>query len=131
MTVTAPPNIDERVLELRNGTMTTRVLVGGQGEPLLYLHGAGGLMWDPFIQALAGVAVDKGVPFHSIIGDRGLGDGEQGSDGVVPYKSAHLVGAESELIVPSDHAATAHPLTVLEIKRLLQLHLLPAGLFSS
>jgi hypothetical protein len=80
------------------------------------------------IQALAGVAVDKGVPFHSIIGDRGLGDGEQGSDGVVPYTSAHLEGAVSELIVPADHAATAHPFTVLEVKRILKLHLQQTGL---
>jgi hypothetical protein len=86
---------------------------------------------NPMIQALAGIAVDRGVPFHSIIGDRGLGDGEQGSDGVVPYKSAHLEGAESELIVPSDHAATAHPLTVLEVKRILKLHLQQAGLPNS
>jgi pimeloyl-ACP methyl ester carboxylesterase len=86
---------------------------------------------NPMIQALAGVAIDRRVPFHSIIGDRGLGNGEQGSDGVVPYTSAHLAGAESELIVPSDHAATAHPLTVLEIKRILHLHLQQAGLLSS
>jgi pimeloyl-ACP methyl ester carboxylesterase len=86
---------------------------------------------NPMIQALAGIAIDRGVPFHSIIGDRGLGDGEQGSDGVVPYKSAHLEGTESELIVPSDHAATAHPLTVLEVKRILKLHLQQAGLLSS
>jgi hypothetical protein len=86
---------------------------------------------NPMIQALAGVAIDKGMPFHSIIGDRGLGDGEQGSDGVVPYKSAHLAGAESELIVPTDHAATAHPLTVLEVKRILRLHLQQASLPSS
>ena len=82
---------------------------------------------NPMIQALAGIAVDRGVPFHSIIGDRGLGDGEQGSDGVVPYKSSHLEGAESELIVPSDHAATAHPLAVLEVKRILKLHLQQSG----
>jgi hypothetical protein len=49
----------------------------------------------------------------------------------VPYKSSHLEGAESELIVPSDHAATAHPLTVLEVKRILKLHLLQGGLLSS
>ena len=83
---------------------------------------------NPFIQLLAGIAVAKGIPFHSIIGDRGQGDGEQGSDGVVPYKSAHLEEAESELIVPSDHAATAHPFTVLEVKRILKLHLQQAGL---
>ena len=83
------------------------------------------------IQALAGVAIDKGVPFHSIIGDHGVGDGEQGSDGVVPYTSAHLTGAASELIVPTDHATTAHPLTVLEVKRILRLHLQQASLPSS
>jgi hypothetical protein len=83
---------------------------------------------NPMIQALAGVAIDKGVPFHSIIGDRGRGDGEQGSDGVVPYTSSHLEGAASELIVPSDHAATAHPLTGLEVKRILRLHLQQASL---
>jgi hypothetical protein len=86
---------------------------------------------NPMIQALAGISIDREVPFHSIIGDRGLGDGEQGSDGVVPYKSAHLEGAESQLIVPSDHAATAHPFTVLEVKRILKLHLQQAGLPSS
>jgi hypothetical protein len=86
---------------------------------------------NPMIQALAGVAIDKGVPFHSIIGDRGLDGGEQSSDGVVPYTSSHLAGAVSELIVPSDHAATAHPLTVLEVKRILKLHLQQAGLLSS
>ena len=86
---------------------------------------------NPMIQALAGVAIDKGVPFHSIIGDQGLGDGAQGSDGVVPYTSAHLEGAVSERIVPTDHAATAHPLTVLEVQRILHLHLQQAGLPSA
>jgi hypothetical protein len=45
-----------------------------------------------------------------------------------PYKSSHLAGAVSELIVPSDHAATAHSFTVLEVKRILKLHLQQAGL---
>jgi pimeloyl-ACP methyl ester carboxylesterase len=86
---------------------------------------------NPIIQALAGITIDRRVPFHSIIGDRGRGDGAQGSDGVVPYTSAHLAGAASELIVPADHAATAHPFTVLEIKRILHLHLQQAGLPSA
>jgi len=53
MSTAAATNVDERAIELRNGTMTTRVLVGGQGEPLVYIHGAGGLLWDPFVEALA------------------------------------------------------------------------------
>src|SRR5262249_21531864 len=43
---------------------------------------------NPMIQVLAEIDIDRGVPFHSIIGDRGRGDGAQGSDGVVPYTSA-------------------------------------------
>lgn len=82
---------------------------------------------NPFIQTLAEIAIDRHVPFHSIIGDRGLGDGEQGSDGVVPYKSSHLDGAESELIVPADHSAHVHPFAVLEVKRILKLHLQHSG----
>jgi pimeloyl-ACP methyl ester carboxylesterase len=82
---------------------------------------------NPLFKALADIAVDRRVPFHSIIGDRGLGDGEQGSDGVVPYKSAHMEGAESELIVPAHHSAHTHPLAVREIKRILKLHLHQSG----
>jgi pimeloyl-ACP methyl ester carboxylesterase len=118
-----------RLLREQAGTaLTPDVLAALQEDPTSI---KGLSPQNPMIQALAGVAIAKGVPFHSIIGDRGLGDGEQGSDGVVPYKSSHLVGAESELIVPSDHAATAHPLTVLEVKRILHLHLQQAGLLSS
>jgi hypothetical protein len=82
---------------------------------------------NPLIKALAEITVDRRVPFHSIMGDRGLGDGEQGSDGVVPYNSAHLAGAESELIVPADHGTHVHPLAVWEVQRILKLHLQQSG----
>lgn len=77
---------------------------------------------NPVVQALAKIEVDPSIPFHSIIGDRGRGDGVNGSDGVVRYTSSHLEGAVSELIVPSNHTAQAHPLAVAEIKRILHLH---------
>jgi pimeloyl-ACP methyl ester carboxylesterase len=59
------------------------------------------------------------APHHSIIGDRGRGDSPNSSDGVVPYRSAHLPTAESELIVPCGHGAVAHPATIAELKRIL------------
>ena len=37
--------------------------------------------------------IASGVPYHSIIGDRGRGDTPKSSDGVVPYWSSHLDGA--------------------------------------
>jgi pimeloyl-ACP methyl ester carboxylesterase len=45
---------EERIVEVLDGRFKIRVLEGGEGEPLLYLHGAAGLVWDPFLEALAG-----------------------------------------------------------------------------
>src|SRR6266516_4498551 len=36
-----------------NDRVTFQVKVGGQGDPLVFLHGAGGLLWDPFLDALS------------------------------------------------------------------------------
>jgi pimeloyl-ACP methyl ester carboxylesterase len=66
------------------------------------------------------------VPFHSIIGNRGLDKIplNKSSDGVVPYWSSHLPGAVSERIVPAQHVtACQNPETVKELKRILRLHL--------
>ena len=43
----------ESIVELQGGKFKTRVLIAGSGDPLLYLHGAGGLHWDPFLDGLS------------------------------------------------------------------------------
>jgi pimeloyl-ACP methyl ester carboxylesterase len=43
----------EQIIELQGGKWKTRVLSAGAGEPVVYLHGAGGLVWDPFLDGLA------------------------------------------------------------------------------
>jgi pimeloyl-ACP methyl ester carboxylesterase len=48
-----PPHVTERLLPALGGRIQARVLVAGKGEPVLFLHGAGGLVWDPFLEALA------------------------------------------------------------------------------
>jgi hypothetical protein len=63
------------------------------------------------------------VPYHSIIGDRGLDGGTRSSDGVVAYSSSHLPGAESEKIVPAGHTLFSSEAAVLEIKRILEKNL--------
>jgi pimeloyl-ACP methyl ester carboxylesterase len=70
-----------------------------------------------FLRTLS--ATTPTVPVHSIIGNRGRGDGTAGSDGVVPVKSARLASAESELIVPTGHGGFDHPAAVAEIKRII------------
>jgi triacylglycerol esterase/lipase EstA (alpha/beta hydrolase family) len=63
------------------------------------------------------------VPYHSIIGDRGKDHCPDCTDGVVPYWSSHLEGAQSEVIVPGPHGACELPQTIAELDRILRLHL--------
>lgn len=76
----------------------------------------------PIYAALSASPFAKGVPYNSIVGDRGKGDTPNSSDGFVPYSSSHLEGAESELIVPTGHGAYESPLAVDEVKRILRKH---------
>lgn len=50
---TITPTITEETVEVWDGRITMRVKVAGAGSPLLYLHPAGGLAWDPFLTHLA------------------------------------------------------------------------------
>jgi pimeloyl-ACP methyl ester carboxylesterase len=75
---------------------------------------------DRFVEAVNRIPITPGIPYHSIIGDRGRGDTPNSSDGVVPYWSSHLDGAQSELIVPSGHAAPRNPEAIKEVERILK-----------
>lgn len=81
-----------------------------------------------FVTTMDKLTPAKGVPYNSIIGDRGKGGNKDrtppiSTDGVVPYWSSHLDGAESELIVPSGHWSNQHPAAIAEVKRILYKHL--------
>jgi pimeloyl-ACP methyl ester carboxylesterase len=75
---------------------------------------------DRFVQAVDKLPITPGIPYHSIMGDRGRGDTPNSSDGIVPYWSSHLAGAESELIVNSDHGAQYKPEAIREVERILK-----------
>jgi hypothetical protein len=75
-----------------------------------------------FIQTLASIPVAPGVAFNSIIAVKQNGPIQDGDDGVVQYKSAHLADAESELVVHSDHSCQGDPHTIEEVRRILLLH---------
>jgi pimeloyl-ACP methyl ester carboxylesterase len=78
---------------------------------------------DRFVQAVDKLPITPGVPYHSIMGDRGRGDTPNSSDGIVPYWSSHLDGAKSEVIVNSDHGAQYNPQAIQEVGRILKLNL--------
>jgi pimeloyl-ACP methyl ester carboxylesterase/predicted GNAT family acetyltransferase len=75
-----------------------------------------------FVVAINKIPITKGIPYHSIIGDRGRGDSPNSSDGVVAYWSSHLDGARSEFIAPCDHGSPKNPQAIAEVHRILQLN---------
>jgi hypothetical protein len=76
-----------------------------------------------FVIAINKIPITPHIPYHTIMGDRGRGDAPNSSDGIVPYWSSHMEGAESELIVPSAHSAHQNPKAIAEVRRILMLNL--------
>ena len=75
-----------------------------------------------FVVAINKIPIAPGIPYHSIVGDRGRGDTPNSSDSVVAYWSSHLDGAASERIVPSNHSSPLNPEAIAEVHRILKLN---------
>jgi pimeloyl-ACP methyl ester carboxylesterase len=78
---------------------------------------------SPFLQTLADTPIAPGVAAHSVIAVQGGRSVEDGRDGVVAYRSAHLEGVDSELVINSGHSLQDHADTVEEVRRILLIHL--------
>jgi hypothetical protein len=78
---------------------------------------------NPIIPIINGLKISEDVPYHSIIGYNGEVPLPGGGDGVVPYPSAHIDDALSELVVTSDHSAQETQEAIVEMRRILRLHL--------
>lgn len=76
-----------------------------------------------FMQLTSNIDIAKGVTYHSIIGKNDDKPLAECSDGVVPYTSSHLAGAASEKVIQGDHSIQLTPEAVLELRRILRLHL--------
>ena len=74
---------------------------------------------NPGLLAMADIPVAPGIKAHSIIPVVDTGDLQEGKDGVVAYRSAHVDYVESEFIVNSKHSCLNHPATVEEVRRIL------------
>jgi hypothetical protein len=75
-----------------------------------------------FVNAINTIPITPGIPYDTIIGDRGRGDSPNSSDGVVPYWSSHMSHAESEHIVASDHSAHQNPQAIADVLAILKAH---------
>jgi pimeloyl-ACP methyl ester carboxylesterase len=79
---------------------------------------------SPFITALRSIPIPSDVPYHSVIADLGKRNPQgHSNDGFVKYRSAHLGGAKSEVIVRSGHSAYDAEETIAEVLRIMRMHL--------
>jgi pimeloyl-ACP methyl ester carboxylesterase len=75
---------------------------------------------NPAIEALREIPVAPGIHAHSIIPTLQDGPLKDRNDGVVEYKSAHIDGVESELVIERQgHSTQSNPLAVREVRRIL------------
>ena len=79
--------------------------------------------YHPTLKRLLELPLDPWVTVHTIVGDRGLGNAPESSDGLISYASSHLDEAASEKIVPSWHGVHHHRETIEELRRILGKHL--------
>jgi hypothetical protein len=75
---------------------------------------------NPGIAAVRQIPVAPGIHAHSIIPTLQDGPLMNRNDGVVEYKSAHIDGVESELVIEHQgHSTQSNPLAVREVHRIL------------
>lgn len=106
---------------LQRFTDVMQDIAGQDGVPQRLPNGIDNLRdTDPFVRAAAELPISPAVRYNSIIARRNpavpLADAD---DGVVPYRSAHLDGAESERVITSGHSVQETPQAILEIRRIL------------
>jgi hypothetical protein len=125
-----PAKLAEQFVQLPKHLMTTARDAVQQDPHLLPNLGIGDVTSldllapnAPALEVLAAKPHPPGVHFHSIIGEA-FGSGKDSTDGAVPYTSAHLDDADSEILVPASHFYIHHhPRAVLEVWRILLEHL--------
>jgi pimeloyl-ACP methyl ester carboxylesterase len=80
------------------------------------------------IKTLSSIPVPPTVKAHSIIAVKGDGPVEEGDDGVVAYRSAHIDEAVSQVVVRWGHSVQDQPQAIEEVRRILLEHAAaPAG----
>jgi pimeloyl-ACP methyl ester carboxylesterase len=76
---------------------------------------------DEFLRITASLPISRRVTYHTIVARKSAEVPlRSSSDGVVPYVSAHLDGAASELVVESGHGVHQTAQAIAEIKRILR-----------
>lgn len=79
---------------------------------------------NPFLRMTTQLQIKPGLPYHSIIGQQDpLMPLVESTDGLVPYSSAYLAGAQSEKVIIGGHSIQETPEAIIEIRRILTEHI--------
>jgi pimeloyl-ACP methyl ester carboxylesterase len=118
--ITLPLDIVDKMVDIGDSSDVKEGVVGKKA--LKNLQGVDGL--DPKNKVMRHlVDVPIQAKYHSVIGNEEKADEIGGTDGIVTYRSAHLDGAESEVIIKSGHNVQKTPAGIKEIRRILLEHL--------
>ena len=121
--ISLPKRLVSKVVEINKKLLTAARLREHQA-PDYVSTGVDNLDPDnPTIKITSELPIDKHVVYHSIIGNNERAGIAGGTDGIVPYQSAHLDGAVSELIIHSGHSGQKTPAAIMEVDRILREHL--------
>jgi pimeloyl-ACP methyl ester carboxylesterase len=86
------------------------------------------LTWNhPLLADLQRAGAATGVPCHSIIATLQDPAAPEATDGLVPFASARLEGAQSELVVRTNHFCFQHRDVIREVRRVLVEHATQPG----
>ena len=91
------------------------------GKDGLHLSSISGMSpGNPTIGTVRSIPVAPGIHAHSIIPTLQDGPLDTRNDGVVEYKSAHIDGVDSEVVIEhQEHSTQSNPLAVHEVRRIL------------
>ncbi|MEY2863982.1 MAG: hypothetical protein RLY58_1689 [Pseudomonadota bacterium] len=105
----------------------------GQAGVLAFQNGPSELSQQSvFMRLTQSVQIQQGLPYHLMMGQQNPAlNKQEASDGIVPYHSSHIEGAASEKIMTGGHSIQDTPEAVLELRRILRLHLTQLGDISS
>ena len=119
--ITLPDKFVNRIKAIKRKVMLKSGIKDNDGSFTL-MTGVDSL--DPKNRALGIMnAMTIQVKFHSIIGDQDKAGKVGGTDGIVRYRSSHIYGAASELIIKSDHDTHKTAEGIKAVRRILLEHL--------
>jgi len=120
--INLPMNLVNKMSDVAHNVKIKEGVIKGSNKSLSEIQGVDGL--DPQNVVMRYMAEQPlNAKYHSIIGNDKEAGVIGGTDGIVSYSSAHLDGAESEIVIKSTHNTQKKSAGIKEVRRILLKHL--------